>query len=140
MGKRCFKCGEEKPLSEFYKHPRMADGHLGKCKSCTKEDVRQRRLENPAVQEYDRKRGSRQSKDYLRKYREENPAKYAAHTAVNNAIRDGKLVKQTSCEECSSEFAVEGHHDDYTKPLEVRWLCALCHRRWHALHGEAKTE
>ena len=39
--KECFKCGREKPLIEFYKHSGMKDGHLGKCKVCTRLDVRQ---------------------------------------------------------------------------------------------------
>ena len=38
--KTCFKCGACKPLVEFYKHPKMVDGHLGKCKCCTKADVK----------------------------------------------------------------------------------------------------
>ena len=135
--KSCFKCGAVKPLSEFYKHKKMADGHLNKCKDCTKTDVKTRRKVNPAVQEYDRKRGSRQTLEIVRAYRLANPNKYKAHNKVNNAIRDGKLIKLDKCEECMSDLQVEEHHDDYSKPLEVRWLCSRCHSLWHVEHGEA---
>lgn len=44
--KICFKCGMLKPLSEFYSHPQMGDGHLNKCKECTKKDASERYSEN----------------------------------------------------------------------------------------------
>lgn len=126
----CKECGVDKTPDSYYVSNRS------RCKDCVKASVRQRRKTNPKVQEYDRKRGNRQSSEYLKKYREKYPKKYSAHNMVNNYIRDGKLVKVDTCE-CGSTFAVEAHHDDYNKPLEVRWLCAVCHKRWHAVHGEA---
>lgn len=135
--KECFKCKTIKPLSDFYKHKAMADGHLNKCKECTKIDVKERRSTNPAVQEYDRNRGNRQDLEYLRDYRKRYPKKYKAHSWVNNAVRRGQLLKKDDCEECGSSFALEAHHDDYDKPTQVRWLCSLCHKRWHSQHGEA---
>ena len=43
--KICFRCGIEKPLKDFYKHPKMGDGHLGKCKGCTKSDSKKKYYE-----------------------------------------------------------------------------------------------
>jgi hypothetical protein len=62
-------------------------------------------------------------------YRKNNPIKYAAHVAMWNAIRSGVLVR-APCEKCG-ETNVEGHHDDYSKPLSVRWLCKKHHIEHH---------
>jgi len=58
--KKCFKCGLEKELSEFYPHKQMGDGHLNKCKECTKLDEKNRvklLRKNPEYIESERKRG-----------------------------------------------------------------------------------
>ena len=131
--KTCFKCGVEKPLADFYKHPQMADGHVNKCKECNKKDVRDNREDKiDYYREYDVSRGSsrRTAEDTL-KYRENNPEKYFAHTSVNNAVRDGRLLKSDVCEDCGYTGNIHGHHEDYSKPLEVDWLCPRCHSKRH---------
>jgi hypothetical protein len=65
-------------------------------------------------------------------YREANPLKYAAHRMVKNALKSGKLIKPKPCTNCNKEAKLDGHHHDYSKPLEVTWLCRSCHKREHA--------
>lgn len=136
--KTCFKCSRRLPLACFYKHKMMADGHLGKCKDCTRADAARNREENlERYREYDRSR----SKDPLRAARqakviegwiERNPEKRAAQVAVGNAVRDGRMFKPEGCEMCgTSDRRIHGHHDDYSKPLEVRWVCPPCHKEIH---------
>jgi len=132
--KTCFKCGDEKDIEEFYLHPQMSDGRLGKCKECTKTDVTKNRNKNiDRVRAYDRQRGSRMTAEDVRKYRAENPEKYKAHCISNNAVRDGRLISPGSCEgiDCDSEGRLHKHHNDYSKPIEVRWLCPVCHSGEH---------
>lgn len=135
--KNCFKCGAEKPLTDFYKHKAMADGHVNKCKECNKKDVRENReLKVDFYRKYDvtryksdpsvRQRISATSNSWRRKY----PERHKAHNAVSNAIRDGKLQKMP-CEVCGAIKNLHAHHDDYSKPLDVRWLCAEHHKKHH---------
>jgi hypothetical protein len=99
-------------------------------------DVRARRFDPKArekILSYDRQRGSRSTEGHVQKYREMNPEKYKAHTAVHNAVRDGRLEKPDRCAHChTAEVSIHGHHEDYSKPLDVVWLCAPCHRQLHA--------
>lgn len=128
--KMCFKCKQTLPLDSFYKHPQMADGRVNKCKECNKKDVRENREKNiDYYREYDNKRGSRMTKEELQRYRANNPKKYKAHSIVNYARKIG-LLKQYPCEICKSKKSI-GHHDDYDKPLKVRWLCQAHHLEWH---------
>lgn len=135
--KTCFKCGECKTATDFYSHSGMSSGLLGKCKECTKKDVRERyALTREQRAAYERKRFAdpdRKAKiaEYQKKRRARDPVKDKARSAVSNALRDGRLVRQ-GCEVCGDK--AQAHHDDYTKPLDVRWLC-FRHHREHG-HGQ----
>ena len=135
MQKKCFKCLEEKIISEFYKHPRMADGYLGKCKQWTKSDANEHRRENiEKIRAYDRERnGSDHRKSQKNKINRawyaEDPRRKKAHAAVFNAVKKGKLIKHP-CFRCGEEKSV-AHHEDYDKPLDVVWLCQPCHKQRH---------
>lgn len=59
-----------------------------------------------------------------------NPEKRAAHKAVEKALRKGELVRQPC--ECGCSRKPQAHHEDYSKPLDVRWLCDPAHRARHA--------
>ena len=134
--KTCFKCGAEKPLTEYYRHKQMGDGHLNKCKCCTKMDVRARRFAprfREKVLSYDRQRGSRQGPDYREAHREYREEEYKARHKLSNAVRDGKMQRRDRCQHCHvSGVRIEGHHEDYSKPFDVVWLCVPCHRQLHA--------
>ena len=133
--KECFKCKTVKPLEEFYKHSAMGDGHLNKCKQCTKSDVSKHRSENlERIREYDRKRANkpeRRSASYAisQGWRQEDKRRNRAHNAVSRGIHSGKLVRQPCCR-CGQKKSI-AHHEDYDKPLEVMWLCQPCHKQRH---------
>jgi len=63
--------------------------------------------------------------------REKYPEKNAARKMVSGAITLGLLIRPTVCSKCIKECKPEGHHPDYSKPLEVIWLCRECHNKEH---------
>jgi len=154
--KTCFKCHISKPYSEFYKHRMMLDGHLGKCKSCAKRDAdeREKRLsKDPSWKEKElarhreksaraRKLGEVSAKEVWKKSRAawilRNKHKRYAHGKVAFAIHQGSLTRQP-CEVCG-EMKAQAHHDDYSKPLEVKWLCTKHHGERHVELNRLKRE
>lgn len=162
MDKRCRDCGLTKPLNEFYPHPEMRDGHLNKCKDCVRGRVLKHRSHNlDRIREYDRKRhntdkGRSRRAAYSRKmsidpewvekqkikkkeWIEKNRIKRAAHILAGNAIRSGLLVREP-CFKCGSCVDVDAHHEDYMRPLDVVWLCGLCHGLRHQEINEEKRK
>jgi len=133
--KECFKCKAVKPLTEFYTHSRMADGHLNKCKGCAKNDSRKNRGENlERYRAYDRERGKnpdrvKSNSEISKAWKQEDLRRSFAHGKVRRAIKSGDLLKHP-CIRCGNSKSV-AHHEDYDKPLDVMWLCQPCHKQRH---------
>lgn len=71
---------------------------------------------------------------YTKRYQEKHPEAAAAHRLVSQAKRrkTNRLIPKP-CEGCGAAKGVHAHHDDYSKPLEVKWLCGSCHRKHHGM-------
>lgn len=136
---------------EFFNALHVPAHHIGKRDYFTLEDVdlailaREKlvllRIKlNAAFPKSDFKLVAREIKPYKHsaKFRKKYPLKYKAHLLVKSAISSGKL-KIKPCEICGSETKVQAHHDDYRKPLDVRWLCQKDHLKWHR-NNKAKYE
>lgn len=157
--KTCTDCGLSKPITSFYRHKAMGDGHLNKCIECVKDRVRKHRMANiERIKEYDRNRPNREErrarnvKRNREKYHKDpafkarvletkkawqarNNLKRRAHVMTGNAIKYG-LLKKRPCEVCGAN-EVDAHHEDYRFPDDVRWLC---HKHHMARHREINEE
>jgi hypothetical protein len=142
--KACILCKEIKPLDQYYAHPKMADGRLGRCKECHKSEIQknwEKRMKEPEFREreLDRQRlkerrrralgiAKKNCKKASKKWSSNNRKKKNAHLKVKRAIEKGNLLRMP-CEICG--IAAQAHHDDYSKPLDVRWLCVKHHNEHH---------
>lgn len=116
MSRPCRICGGDRVLarSGFYKgKPRMAL----RCRQCEKRYKAKHRDSNGGAY------GLR------RQWKARNPEKVRAHDAVRYGIKRGKIIRRP-CERCGLSDSL-AHHDDYTRPLDVTWLCRLHHAERH---------
>lgn len=95
---------------------------------------RKRRRGIDAIRAFDRERNKRPERVaqillVKRRWRLAHPAEYAAQNAVTYALRQGRLKKEP-CRDCGNPKAV-AHHPDYSKPLDVVWLCHQHHTEEH---------
>lgn len=134
----CSKCGVEKERDCFNKDSSNLDGLYPSCKECRKKRTRKYYLENKEQiiaksKSYRKTKNGKRARE-VEKYRRAalHPEKYKANYTLTNAVRDGRLHKPSVCESCGeNKKGLHGHHHDYSKPLEVTWLCTSCHQEEH---------
>ncbi len=139
--KRCSRCGETKPPSEFY--VRKPGGLLrSHCKSCFYDANHPRSIEWAKRHwQYQYKPQTDGRRASTRKWMAQNwermRAVKAANLLLSRALRAKLLVRGETCEWCGSAIRIQAAHKDYSKPLEVLWLCSRCHVKWD--HDEPKS-
>jgi hypothetical protein len=120
--KHCPECSVRKPRGEFNRNRSKYDGLQSLCRDC---DNTRRRAGRLAMTEEQRERERQRERDRVR-----DPEKTGAKYRTWKAVLHGALLR-APCESCGAPKA-EAHHDDYSRPLDVRWLCRSCHMRHHA--------
>ena len=115
--KQCKDCGQVKPLDEFYY---KATGKYQRRAECTTCFAIRHAADAPKTQEA------------RIRWRRNNPGKTQAQATLRRAVRSCRIAKPSTCSRCGREASrIEGHHNDYTKPLKVEWLCTKCHGAEH---------
>lgn len=137
--KQCSCCGSVKSIEDFQVRKMSNDGRTASCRECLKKRDRARYpKERVARAEMMRsylttESGRAAARRAKRGYAERYPGRKKANIALNNAIRDGRVARDP-CHICGA-VEVEGHHADYSRQLDVTWLCIEHHNQLHNEHA-----
>lgn len=119
--KVCRDCGEQREAAAFGADKRNRDGLKSYCKPCEARQAQEARRLRPHLH-----RGRR------RRWNARHPERARAHWMINELTRSGRLIRPTTCDRCSDPTGrIEAHHEDYSKPLDIIWLCHSCHVAHH---------
>lgn len=121
--KTCNICYESKSLDQFYRTILNKDGLMNLCRTCHIE-------RQQSYKESKRLVSFKDAAPHKKYWLKENKLKLTAHRKVSYAVKTGELVRQP-CERCGTTKDVVAHHEDYTKPLDVLWLCEIHHKERH---------
>ena len=71
-------------------------------------------------------------RDQKEEQNKKNPHKIKARKKLRRQVKIGNIVRPTVCSDCgSTDRKIQAHHNDYSKPLDVVWVCSLCHAKIH---------
>ena len=132
--KKCYYCGINKPLEELKKDKRRSHGRASECKKCHNKEYSKYGRENRTKQWERLKQWRENNRPHVNaqalKYQQTpyGKIKKSAHDKVYHALKTGRIKKQ-DCEVCG--LKAQAHHEDYSKPLDVKWLCRKHHAEIH---------
>ncbi len=156
--KTCSTCKEIKSIACFYKQPKGLYGRTGSCKECRKKTSNNWAEKNKDRKNLLERERKRDRKQYCEKWRKENPNYFKEYYKQNREIRlecnrrfwennperyeswkiyqrarsNRILINPGQCQMCGTkEMKIQAHHFDYSKPLEVCWVCIECHKDVH---------
>ena len=132
--KRCTKCHQYKTEAGFYEMAATKDGLRPDCKSCRKAATRKYHQTEQGQASRRRYKQNKNRPVVARRARQRHRRKYPLATfvyvRVARAIRTGEITRPAHCEQCLMPHKyIYAHHENYSKPLEIVWLCSPCHRR-----------
>lgn len=136
---QCTTCKQWFDFTNFYKSKRGSLGIKSECKKChcltnmATRDLAKHRATN---REWMRSSGYQQRPEVrardLERSRVKNCTIHAkARALANRAVELGFLTRPELCPQCGRDGKIHAHHEDYTKPLDVEWLCTVCHGERH---------
>jgi hypothetical protein len=134
--KQYMKEYREKNLARFlerdreYRETHKEEIYEKNKKYVAKNIEKQRGWVKKACVKWRKKSGSEYYSNYRRK--EGEAEKITARWKLNEALKRGQIQRPKKCSRCGVECTPHGHHPDYSKPLEVVWLCGICHKAEHA--------
>jgi len=149
--RKCWSCKKHLSLDKFGACKTLPLGREYRCKECgaaaRKKYYKKNRdiilARNKKWRDNNRNKCNEQNRRYNSKFPEKSKNSYIKYTTkfpekrkaiekLKNAIRAKKIKRPSVCEFCKKpNHIIHGHHEDYNKPLDVIWLCPLCHSRIH---------
>lgn len=128
----CRNCGVAFQI--FRRHSYAPNAGVFCGRSCHGSDILRRRNADQRGEKNPHWKGgvSKDGMRYAKRFRLKSPEKVAAQRLFREAVKSGRIVRASECSACGIPCKAHGHHDDYNKPYEVRWLCQPCHNRHHA--------
>lgn len=127
--KTCMMCKQKKPDIDFGKDRSRKRGLDFSCRECVRKKDRTSKYRKIRRDYRLSEKGRLNTSLTMKRYREKNKEKCRARSLFKDAVKSGSL-KRGLCEICG-DSKVDGHHGDYEKPLEVRWLCKKHHVEHH---------